>query len=270
MSLLDYMEHGRETLIETAIRRIQEYEPKDLPYWLAFSGGKDSVVLKWLADKAGVKYEAVYNFCAGIEPPELSRFIKNQHPDVRWIIPEKDFVTLMVEHRFPPTRRIRWCCADLKEGGNDKEKKGRTLLTGIRWSESSRRSKRKMVEICYNDTSRKYVNPIIDWEDSQIWAVIKENKIPYCNLYDEGWTRLGCVLCPMADRKTREREMERWPHIKKLWERGFKKLFEMGPRKEWTDWGRWETWGDMWDWWLEKQIGKNNDESQECFRFTDN
>ena len=42
--------------VETAIERLRAYEPPE-GYWLAFSGGKDSVVIKALADMAGVKYE---------------------------------------------------------------------------------------------------------------------------------------------------------------------------------------------------------------------
>lgn len=41
--------------IEVAVQRIQEFEPKE-GYYLAFSGGKDSCVIKELANMAGVKY----------------------------------------------------------------------------------------------------------------------------------------------------------------------------------------------------------------------
>ena len=45
--------------VETAIDTMRFFEPKDgSGYFLAFSGGKDSVVLKALADMAGVKYDA--------------------------------------------------------------------------------------------------------------------------------------------------------------------------------------------------------------------
>ena len=45
---------------------------------------------------------------------------------------------------------------------------------------------RKMVEQCYK-LSKTVVNPIIDWDNSEVWEFIKEYDIPYCKLYDEGW-----------------------------------------------------------------------------------
>ena len=60
--------------VQVAIDRLKLYEPPD-GYYLAFSGGKDSVVIKALADMAGVKYDAHYNRTS-VDPPELVQFIK--------------------------------------------------------------------------------------------------------------------------------------------------------------------------------------------------
>ena len=65
--------YGR-TKVEQAIFRLRAYEPKE-GYHLAFSGGKDSVTIKALADMAGVKYKAQYNVTS-VDPPELVQFVK--------------------------------------------------------------------------------------------------------------------------------------------------------------------------------------------------
>ena len=107
--------------VEKAIKRLQLYEPPE-GYYLCFSGGKDSVVIKALADMAGVKYDAHYSI-TGIDPPELVKFIKEYHKDVIFEYPRYRDGTrvtmwnLIPKKTMPPTRLARYCCAYLKENG---------------------------------------------------------------------------------------------------------------------------------------------------------
>ena len=109
-------------------------------YYLAFSGGKDSVVIKALADIAGVKYDAHYNVTS-VDPPELVQFIREYYKDVKWEYPRyKDGTratmwNLIPKKKMPPTRIVRYCCEKLKEGGGE----GRFVVTGVRWAESAKR-----------------------------------------------------------------------------------------------------------------------------------
>lgn len=126
--------------VETAIDTMRFFEPKDgSGFYLAFSGGKDSVVLKALADMAGVKYDAHYRVTS-VDPPELVRFVKT-FPDVQMDHPmDKDgkpitMWNLIPKKGLPPTRLARYCCQYLKETGGD----GRMTLTGVRWAESRNR-----------------------------------------------------------------------------------------------------------------------------------
>ena len=89
---------------------------------------------------------------------------------------------------------------------------------------------RRMVESCYKRT-KVTINPIIDWEDSEVWEYIKTNNIPYCSLYDEGWQRLGCIGCPMARQNGREQEFIRWPKYKNAYLLAFEKMLEERKRK---------------------------------------
>lgn len=137
-----------EEKVKTSIERIQRfadiadtYSPDGKAgYYLAFSGGKDSIVTKRLLDMAGVKYDAHYRVTS-VDPPELVLFIKEYHPDVEREIPRDDdgqpitMWNLIPARRMPPTRIVRYCCEALKEtGGGD-----RFGITGVRWAESSNR-----------------------------------------------------------------------------------------------------------------------------------
>lgn len=83
--MLDQLNMSGLDRVEVAIKRLQTFEPPE-GYYLAFSGGKDSVVIKTLADIAGVKYDAHYNVTS-VDPPELLQFIRKYHPDVKWEFP---------------------------------------------------------------------------------------------------------------------------------------------------------------------------------------
>ena len=128
--------------VDLAIETLRFFEPKDgSGYYLAFSGGKDSVCIKALADMAGVKYDAHYNVTS-VDPPELVRFIKQFHPDVMFERRIRDgkpvtMWRLIREKGFPPTRLTRFCCTELKENGGE----GRIVVTGVRWAESVNRRK---------------------------------------------------------------------------------------------------------------------------------
>ena len=147
------IEGDHEHKVELAIQRFQTFEPQDEPYWLCFSGGKDSQCIYHLAKMAGVKFEPVYTVTS-VDPPELLYFIRKNYPDVRWIRqywddgkPEHYFrngkpkpITmwnLIADHTIPPTRKARYCCNRLKEPGG----KDRLVVTGVRWAESSNRKK---------------------------------------------------------------------------------------------------------------------------------
>ena len=138
--------YGRDK-VQSAIDTLRFFEPKDgSGYFLAFSGGKDSVCLKALADMAGVKYDAHYHVTS-VDPPELVRFIKQFHPDVVFDHnfgkdgKPKTMWNLIPKKKYPPTRIARYCCAELKENGGI----GRTTLTGVRWAESANRMKNQGV-----------------------------------------------------------------------------------------------------------------------------
>lgn len=171
---------------------------------------------------------------------------------------------LIADHTLPPTRKVRYCCSALKETGGQ----GRVVVTGVRWAESANRKNthdvvdirgkrakkkadaigaeykqnkhgdvimnddndenRRLVEQCYR-THKTMVNPIVDWTDDDVWAFLNGNNIPHCSLYDEGFTRLGCIGCPLSGSKNMIRDFERWPKYKELYIRAFQKMIDNHP-----------------------------------------
>lgn len=262
-------------MVEMSIERFRLFEPPE-GYYLAFSGGKDSVVIKALADMAGVKYDAHYNLTS-VDPPELVQFIKREYPDVEIEKPRypKDYrnpklagkqITmwnLIPEKKMPPTRIVRYCCTALKEGGGE----GRFTVTGVRWAESSKRKNRGGLEIAVNASKREnadpdnpnneqmarycptkgkhILNPIIDWSTEEVWEFIREYNIPYCKLYDEGFKRLGCIGCPMGTVEHRKKEFERYPKYEQAYLKAFDRMIEN--LKGLSDWKDAE---EVMEWWV--------------------
>lgn len=207
--------------IEIAIALLKAFEPV-AGYYGAFSGGKDSVVIKHLAIMAGLK--VIWHYCVSpIDPPEIHQFIKENYPDVEWDYHARGWWKTVAK-RGLPRRDARWCCEHIKESGGD----GRVVIVGNRRSEGRKRSRQQ----CFGKHTKRdvfYVRPIISWTSREVWRYIRDNNLPYCSLYDEGtnkkgygkgdFKRLGCVLCPAASKTNRLRELERFPKIAKLWRR---------------------------------------------------
>lgn len=251
------LEHSVQ-LIRKAERLAMNYDPDD-GYFLAFSGGKDSQALYHVAVLGGIKFKAHMNLTS-VDPPEVIRFVKKQYPDVALTKPKDSIYNIAVKMGILPTMRTRWCCQEFKEMAGA----GKVTLIGIRKQESTRRAKRKEVEISnhkfqgtleqlddyreeQNEKRRKkrsqkrdgvnitnatdektlgcirgkeslLISPIIDWTESDVWEFLNNVVcVPHCELYDQGWHRIGCINCPMASHKQKLIENERWPHVKRNW-----------------------------------------------------
>lgn len=239
-----------ESLVNDSLDLLREFEPEQ-GYWGAFSGGKDSVVIKELAAMAGVGVEWHYHVTT-IDPPELVHFIKREHPDVKRDRPKENFFTALVRRGFP-TRRNRWCCEEYKEL---RSPPGAVLILGIRGEESKARAAR-WKEVTFQTKSKNWcVSPILRWRWEHVWGFIGERGLPYCRLYDEGFRRLGCIGCPMAGAAGKRKEFDRWPKYKKLWRRAFRRLWErrcgsaQRDGREWAASVKFSNWEALWDWWL--------------------
>lgn len=71
---------------------------------------------------------------------------------------------------------------------------------------------------CINGKDSILVSPIFEWSEQDVWYLLNEVvKVPHCELYDMGYSRIGCILCPMSQYKQKLREMQDFPHVKRKW-----------------------------------------------------
>ena len=229
-------------------------------YYLAYSGGKDSTVLLALAKMAAVKHVPYYNQTT-IDPPELVRHIQEQE-NIIWNRPDMNLIWAMTGTNGPPTRLNRWCCKKYKEQGGD----GRLKLIGVRAAESNNRAA-TWREIIPNRNGGTILCPILYWTDEDVWTFIRHFNLSYCSLYDEGFTRLGCVGCPMSGKKGVRRDFERWPGFERLWKLGFQKYFQRWkgvPRRDGKPRAieKFNSWQELWDWWISREKWKPAEECQ--------
>ena len=78
---------------------------------------------------------------------------------------------------------------------------------------------------CINGKDSILVSPIFRWTERDVWYFL--NNIihaPHCSIYDEGYTRIGCILCPMSTHKSKLRDVERFPHVKRGWIKAIKAI----------------------------------------------
>lgn len=224
----------------------------DNGFYLAFSGGKDSQALYHIAKLAGVRFKAHMSLTS-VDPPEVIRFVKQNYPDVELIKPKMSIYDMALKKHMLPTRTFRWCCAMYKEIHGD----GKITLTGVRWQESARRSKLSEFEKGRNGNKNRYtgnfdqfadhnetmiscmgngkekiiLSPIIRWTESDVWEFLNESGIKHCKLYDQGYKRIGCILCPMSKYSSKLKDIDRFPHVKKKWIDTISKLIEQGKTK---------------------------------------
>lgn len=272
---------------QTAIMRLQEASKMSLkvykqPLVVTTSGGKDSSVCVELALRAGIPFEVMHNHTTA-DAPETVYFVRNEFKRLEergikcyinypiYKNKRTSMWELIPEKVTPPTRLFRYCCSILKERGGE----NRFITTGVRWAESNSRKKnrgiyesgREIILVNDNDEKRmlfedcklkakRVCNPIIDWEDNDIWLFLDNYHIFINPLYSCGYSRVGCIGCPMAGTKGRQEAFKRYPKYKKMYIKAFENMIK--ERKKRVIWKDDTTMGntgeDVFHWWMEDGV----------------
>ena len=249
-------------------------------FHVAFSGGKDSQVLLALVEMAGVKHHAEMQVTT-VDSPNLMQFVRKNYPQVKLDLPKKNMYQLILDKKMLPTRKARFCCSFLKEQAGP----GTVTCLGIRAAESTKRAKRSPVEVighrvgyeikddklipessggelmfeteckesvyCVGGKDKVVISPIFDWSDQDVWNFIREHNMPYCDLYDKGFHRIGCLFCPMANLKEKRLEQKMFPLVaERVYIRAIRGLMELG------NYDQFESAEQVFEWWISGDSSK--------------
>lgn len=279
-------------LEQKAIERIKTASEMSLhhygkPLVCTYSGGKDSDVMLELFKRSGVPFEVINSHTTADAPQTVYHirkvFRELELQSIKCDIDyhrQQDGTNLTIWNLIPgklmpPTRRVRYCCSELKESAN----RNRMIATGVRWDESSSRKNRASFEvlghtkkdgifvsdekmlITDNDDTRQLfercqlkaktvVNPIIDWKDHDVWEYYWHECKHHNPLYQMGYYRVGCIGCPMAS-KARYKEFADFPKYKQAYIHAFDRMLQVRAQRKLKS--KWKAGEAVFRWWMEDQ-----------------
>ncbi len=181
---------------------------------VAFSGGKDSLVVLHIARQYVARIPVVFNN-TGVEFPETRAYIRqlSEEWDLNLIVTpyyKKSFWDCVDEYGYPHIRSKKHskggsysprCCYYLKEMPTKLAIKSyglKAMFTGQTAVESRMRMfTARDKGICYFHTQYncQKINPILWWTEDEVWQYIKVKELSCNPLYNEGAPRVGCMPC---------------------------------------------------------------------------
>lgn len=206
-----------ESLVQETIKKVYntfiEYKNKVDVFYVAFSGGKDSVVtldivqralphnsFKVLFGDTGMEFPDTYNTADCIEND-------CKRKKIEFIRAKSEFSTDYSWGKFgPPATVNRWCCGVHKTSPQIlalRKNTGKPDFTGmafvgVRANESLSRSEYDYISLGKKHKGQYSFNPILDWNSGEVYIYIYTNKLILNEAYKKGNRRAGCLVCPGA------------------------------------------------------------------------
>lgn len=128
-------------------------------------------------------------------------------------------------------------------------RQGGLVLNANTGDNDSARHVTDYLHTCYRDRSVT-INPIVDWEEADVWEFLKYYGCESNPLYKCGSSRVGCVGCPLATAKNRRREFKRYPKYKASYIRAFQKMIDERERRGMFIDSAWSSGAAVMKWWL--------------------
>ena len=192
---------------------VVEHKPKKSIYYLAIDRGiLPSMRIRWccadLKESAGAGKVTLI----GIRAEESTRRAKRHEVEVS----DKRFSGNFDEFE-------QWRKAEIAKKEERLIKKMKREGKKVNEDEFSMQSDNEVR--CINGKDSILVSPIFNWTERDVWTFLNDVvRVPHCELYDQGYKRIGCILCPMSQHRQKVRELKDFPHVKRGWIRAIKAI----------------------------------------------
>lgn len=195
----------------------KRYKDKLDCFHLAFSGGKDSIVLLELVKRALPKSSFIVVFGdTGMEFPDTYETVRQaekycRKSGISFYRARSDAEPLDTWRMFgPPSTVLRWCCSVHKSAPQTlriREVLGKSNyvgadFVGVRSHESVRRADYEYESYGKKQRGQYSLNPMLEWTSAEVWLYIFSHNLLINAAYKKGNSRAGCLLCPMSGGKS--------------------------------------------------------------------
>ncbi len=217
------------------------------PVSVSYSGGKDSLATLLLVLDSAPDFEILFAD-TGLEFAETVENVKETAKELNRplkIHSSGDAFWQSIDNFGPPTVEARWCCkvcklgaiAQLIEGNYDT---GCLTFIGQRKYESEVRANSEHIWRNPWVGNQIGATPIQNWTALHVWLYLFWKEAKYNPLYEQGFDRIGCWLCPSASMADFSRLGEIHPDLtEKLENYLLDYASRNGLPQEWVTYGFW-------------------------------
>lgn len=209
-----------EALVQDTIKKVfniyVSYRKKVDIFYVAFSGGKDSVVALDIVQRAlpHNEFKVVFGN-TDMEFPTTTELVqklsrKCSDEDIEFLEAASNMTSKESWNIFgPPARKVRWCCTVHKTAPvinmlSDKFANGKlrcVMITGVRGDESVSRSGYDEMSMGKKMAGQYSFHPILEWSSAEIYLYIYSQGLLLNDAYKYGFNRVGCIMCPNSSEK---------------------------------------------------------------------